>query len=326
VYIDAGSYLVTETIYIPSGSKLFGESYPVILSSGSFFADSSNPQPVVQVGKAGESGSVQMSNVILSGKGAQAGAIFIEYNLASSQGSGLWDVHTRVGGFAGSDLQVAQCLKQPDSSAINPACIAAFMSMHVTQSASGLYMENNWLWVADHDIEDSNSTQITIYASRGLLIESTAGGNWLYGTAVEHHQIYQYNVANTQDIFMGQIQTETPYYQPTPVGPFSINATYSDPTTNGVDAWGLNVKSSQGVLIYGAGTYSFFDDYNVTCSNQGVTPKCQTEIVNIEGNVDISIYNLNTVGSDSMIAVDGNSIASWADNQNGFISTIALFR
>jgi glucan 1,3-beta-glucosidase len=140
--------------------------------------------------------------LILSGKGAQAGAIFIEYNLASARGSGLWDVHTRVGGFAGSDLQVAQCAKAPGDPTIKTECIAAFMSMHISPSASGVYMENNWLWVADHDIEDTNLSQITIYAGRGMLVESAAGGNWLYGTAVEHHQLYEYNLASTKDIVM----------------------------------------------------------------------------------------------------------------------------
>lgn len=97
-------------------------------------------------------------------------------------------------------------------------------------------------------------------------------------------------------------------------------------SNNLADGWGLNVKDSDNVLVYGAGLYSFFNNYNVTCSNQGVTTKCQSQIFNVEGNSQVSVYNLNTVGSDSMIAIGGNSIASWADNQNGFISTVALFR
>lgn len=31
------------------------------------------------------------------------------------------------------------------------------------------------------------------------------------GTSVEHHALYQYQLANTKDVFMGFIQTETPY-------------------------------------------------------------------------------------------------------------------
>jgi glucan 1,3-beta-glucosidase len=155
----------------------------------------------------------------LSTQGQQGGAILIEYNLASTSGSGLWDVHTRIGGFAGSELQVAQCAKAPGSSTIVQDCIAAvsslymhfssstltetqFMSIHITKTASGAYLENNWFWVADHDIEDPSLSQITIYAGRGLLVESTAGGNWFYGTAVEHHQLYEYNLASTKDLVL----------------------------------------------------------------------------------------------------------------------------
>lgn len=42
------------------------------------------------------------------------------------------------------------------------------------------------------------------------VIESTAGTFWLYGTGSEHHVLYQYQLSGTQNIFMGQIQTETP--------------------------------------------------------------------------------------------------------------------
>lgn len=31
------------------------------------------------------------------------------------------------------------------------------------------------------------------------------------GTSVEHHTLYQYQLANTKDVYMGFIQTETPY-------------------------------------------------------------------------------------------------------------------
>ena len=180
VYFDAGIYKVTTTISIPPGAKIVGETYPVIMGSGSFFSDMSNPQPVVQVGSAaGETGVVEWSDMIVSTQGATEGAILIEWNLSSpsSGPSGMWDVHTRIGGFTGSNLQVAQCAvgdAQP-----NTNCIAAFQSMHITPVASGVYMENVWLWSADHDIDDASDTQISVYSGRGLLVESTAGNIWL---------------------------------------------------------------------------------------------------------------------------------------------------
>lgn len=111
----------------------------------------------------------------------------MEYNLGTyEQGAaGLWDVHTRIGGFAGSQLQTEQCEKTPDidinAGNLVKECIAAYMSIHVTKFATGLYMENIWLWTADHDLDDArnNNTQITIYAGRGLHIESQRGVLWL---------------------------------------------------------------------------------------------------------------------------------------------------
>lgn len=48
---------------------------------------------------------------------------------------------------------------------------------------------------------------LTLYT---IDIESTAGTVWLYGTAVEHHVLYNYQFANTQNIFASELQTETP--------------------------------------------------------------------------------------------------------------------
>jgi len=70
----------------------------------------------------------------------------IEVNIAATGiPTGIWDVHTRIGGFTGSDLQVSDCLKTP-STTINATnfptqCIAAFLSMHITTGASGIYIE-----------------------------------------------------------------------------------------------------------------------------------------------------------------------------------------
>jgi glucan 1,3-beta-glucosidase len=333
VYFDAGTYLVKKTVFFPAGVHIVGESYSVIMSSGSFFASKDSPKAVVQVGTSGQNGHIEWSDMIVSTQGAQAGAILIEYNLASpsSLPSGIWDVHTRVGGFAGSKLQLADCPKTPSTvivaSNLAQNCIAAFLSVHITSLASGLYMENNWLWVADHDVEDANVSQITIYAGRGLLIESVTGGIWLVGTAVEHHQMYQYQLANTKDIFMGQIQTETAYYQPNPDAtiPFASLSAYHDPVFSPGDlGWGVRVVDSSNILVYGAGLYSFFSNYNLTCSNQGNGETCQNRVLSVDAQSTVKVYNLNTVGVTKMATVAGSDIASFKDNLNGFVDTIAL--
>lgn len=185
VFFDAGTYKITKTLHIPPNSRIVGESYSVILSSGSFFANINDPQPVVKVGNPGQAGNVEWSDMIVSTQGPQAGAILIEWNLATDGNvpSGMWDVHARVGGFTGSELQVAQCPKTPNiqtpPAAINERCICAFLSMHITKSASNLYLENVWIWTADHDLDDATSTQISVFSGRGLLVESSRGRIWL---------------------------------------------------------------------------------------------------------------------------------------------------
>ena len=181
VFFDAGTYLITTTLHIPPGSRIIGETYPVILSSGPFFNDIQNPKPVIQVGNPGDTGHVEWGDMIVSTQGTQAGAILIEWNLSSpaASPSGIWDVHTRIGGFTGSQLTVNECPKSPGNGDVNAKCIAAYMSMHITPSASGLYLENNWFWTADHDIDAPGNPQISVYAGRGVLVESQEGNIWL---------------------------------------------------------------------------------------------------------------------------------------------------
>jgi glucan 1,3-beta-glucosidase len=211
LFVDHGDYLVTSTIYIPPGSRIVGESFSVILSSGSFFDKMNAPKPVVQIGKPGDQGVVEWSDMIVSTKGRQRGAILFEYNInsPSTTPTGVWDVHARIGGFAGSNLQLAQCPTTPSktttSANLVKRCISGYLTVHITTSAAGLYLENDWIWVADHDVEDPSLRQITVYAGRGLLDESTTGPIWLVGTAVEHHVKYEYQFVNTQNVFAGQV-------------------------------------------------------------------------------------------------------------------------
>ncbi|KAI1322736.1 glycoside hydrolase family 55 protein [Xylariaceae sp. FL0255] len=330
VFLDYGLYVITDTISVPDGTKIIGEGYPVLMASGSKFGDITSPVPMLQVGAtSGASGTVWFSDFVVGTKGSAPGAVLIEWNLASPSGSpsGMWDVHGRVGGFTGSDLQVAQCPTSPGSSSINTNCIGAYMQMHITASASGLYMENTWFWTADHDIDDASNTQVTIFTGRGLYCESTVGTFWMYGTAVEHNELYNYQFANTNTIFASMFQTETPYYQPSPSnpGPWTINSSLNDPTSS--FAWGLRIYKSSDMFIYGAGHYSFFSNYDsTTCPTFAGGDDCQTDIVSIESSSNINIYSLNTIGSVNMIDVDGSGIAKATDNENVYPSTIILFR
>ncbi len=108
------------------------------------------------------------------------------------------------------------------------------------------------------------------------------------------------------------------------------------------------------VGVYGAGLYSFFDDYNncesPTLSFPGPPPtpptaeipntntpqacsfpqfsNCQPSTFSIEGpqTSNINIYNLNTVGASSMASRDGKELASAVENTGVFPDEIAVLR
>lgn len=69
------------------------------------------------------------------------------------------------------------------------------------------------------------------------------------------------------------------------------------------------------------------DTNGTACSAVNNNETCQTMIFDIEGpSSNINVYNLNTVGSTSLVNRDGKSLANYADNVNVFPDTIALFK
>ncbi|KAI9855770.1 MAG: hypothetical protein M1824_005843 [Vezdaea acicularis] len=335
IYFDHGAYVISSTVKVPKDIKITGEIWPIILISGSAFQDEANPIPAFQVGQPGDTGTVEISDLVFEVKGPQPGAIMMEWNVADPSGapasSGLWDVHWRIGGSAGTSLQSDKCAKTP-STITNPnsACVGSFMMMHVTKTAS-IYMENVWFWVADHELDLSDHGQINIYNGRGVLIESQTGAVWLYGTASEHSQLYNYQLANAKGVYMGLIQTETAYMQSNPnaMVPFKQNPTYNDPTFSECKdkvgcpkTWGLRVLDSSDLLVYGAGLYSFFENYDQTCL---ATESCQENMVSIENSTAIHLFGLSTKASTNMVTVNGAGVVDQKDNRNNFCSTLALF-
>ncbi|KAH7219761.1 pectate lyase superfamily protein-domain-containing protein [Fusarium oxysporum] len=127
VYVPFGVYIITDTVEIP--------------------VDPLKPRVTVRVGLPGQVGVVEIQNMMMTVKGATAGAIMMEWNVhESGQGSaGLWDTHFRVGGAAGTDLTVKDCPKL--SGKVNPNCVAASLMLHLTPDSSG-YFENSYdVWV-----------------------------------------------------------------------------------------------------------------------------------------------------------------------------------
>lgn len=64
------------------------------------------------------------------------------------------------------------------------------------------------LIASDHELDLADHNQIDIYNGRGAFIESQAPV-WMYGTAFERSMLYNYQIANAKEIYMGVIQSET---------------------------------------------------------------------------------------------------------------------
>lgn len=339
LYFDHGAYIITKTIEVPANIRIVGEVWPLIMISGGFFSDPSNPQPAFRIGKPGDTGNVEISDMMFQTKGPVPGAIMMQWNVQeASQGSvGMWDTHFRVGGSAGTDLQQAQCDSRT-SSDFRPECAASFLMMHITQSASG-YFENNWFWVADHDLDlprqtpkpKATDTQISLFNGRGILAESQ-GPLWLWGTASEHSALYNYQFSNAKNVFMAGIQTETAYMQPAPnslSSGFTPNAAFSDPDfldctdDNCKKTWGMRITNSQDIFMFGGGLYSFFQDYTQDCTE---TEDCQINMIDLQCSTGVHLYGLATKASINSVTVHGQAAVLGKDNPNNFAATVLLYQ
>ncbi|KAH7925008.1 glycoside hydrolase family 55 protein [Leucogyrophana mollusca] len=325
IFFDAGTYYVTDTILIPAGAQIVGEAWSVIIGGGDRFQDQNHPHVMVKVGEAYTEGVLEITDIIFSTVGPAPGAIVIEWNVHEpwdqQGGAGMWDSHIRLGGAIGTDLQVSQC----PISTINPSCQAAFLGLHLTPGSSA-YLEGTWVWTADHDLDDPLSQQTNVFTGRGILSESL-GPVWMIGTA-EHSALYQYNLVNAQNHWIGFAQTETPYYQPVPTAPapYSSNRAYNDPVFSDdiIKAWALYVQKSWDIVVFGAGFYSFFQNYTQDCL---ATYTCQNQIFNVDSDSTVQVYSLSTVGTTYQLSVKQQGVINQSDNADGFQQTAtAWFR
>ena len=340
-YFPAGIYAVGSTVFIPTGSKLQGSSWSQIQGGGFYFGDMQAPKVVVQVGNKGDVGSLEIVEMLFSVRGPTAGAILMEWNVAAAKNgaAGMWDSHFRIGGGMGTDLDLDHCPKFSQ----NDECIAASLMFRITPQASG-YFENVWAWLADHDNDasvfnqpDSTITQISIFGARGMLIESQ-GPSWFYGSGSEHSVMYNYLLSGAKDVYMGHIQTESPYFQPVPAAPapfaqqkrfpndpdFSkCNVTANSDNGQCRYAWGLRIVDSADVTIHSAGLYSFFNAYYQDCID---THNCQERILEVTGSTGVVIFNLFTVATVQIAnGIDGSQVLQTDSNQRGYTTEVSVW-
>lgn len=348
VYVPHGTYYLESTVTFPPGTRIIGEVWPVLMGGGALFQNSSNPQPVIRVGEPGDSGIMEISDLIFSTRGPAAGAIIVEWNireLDGQQGSAaLWDSHIRVGGFAGTNLEADKCAREQP---LSDNCRASFLNLHLT-SGSSAYLENMWVWTADHDLDYGNRGQVNLLSGRGVLIESSQGPVWMYGCASEHAVLYQYNIVNANNIFISLAQTETAYFQgkgravASQEEPLQISK-YHDPnfdlstaqssaspfqnpnSTYENRGLGMRIANSTNTFIYGAGFYSFFDNYNQSQVSNRRSQKRILWLQDLNDDANVWVLNLYTVGVEKMVTVDGEDTVDEGKLRNGFGNTLAVW-
>ncbi|USW48104.1 Putative pectate lyase superfamily protein [Septoria linicola] len=320
-YFPQGVYLVTDTIYVPPGSRLVGQVLTIITASGEHFGDGDSPQPMIRVGEPGEVGVAEFSDLLFTAADVLPGLILVEVNLAGSQQGDVsfHNVHYRIGGATDSLLQT-KCQEE------SKPCKAAFMVLYLRETSS-TYIENSWLWTADHDLDDTYNQQIG--TGRGLYIEASKGPTWLVGTGSEHHTFYAYQFRDAQNVFAALMQVESPYWQPTPQAPAPWTpdvATWHDPDFSTCQRnisqcsmqWALRMLGSetQTVNIYGMGVWVFFNGPNYgACS--GPKGSCQVNVVEIDAEHGFVMYNLNTKSVLNMITRSNGTVVATQNENNG---------
>eukprot|EP00672_Neobodo_designis_P024626 CAMPEP_0174837674 /NCGR_PEP_ID=MMETSP1114-20130205/6903_1 /TAXON_ID=312471 /ORGANISM="Neobodo designis, Strain CCAP 1951/1" /LENGTH=737 /DNA_ID=CAMNT_0016071747 /DNA_START=39 /DNA_END=2252 /DNA_ORIENTATION=+ len=292
VLLPYGTYFVSRTVVVPTGTRLEGQVWTRIAATGAYFANASQPRVMLQLGEPGDIGTMQLADLLLTVQGPAPGAVLVRWNTrAALPGDcGAWDVHFRIGGAQGTGLTGAECpTTTPFPSAAGAACQAAHTLLHLAPSSGNVYLENVWGWVADHDID--SGVQTNIFAGRGLVSEAQHGGVWTFGVAFEHSFLGQFILNKPGAAHLLVVpQTETPYYQPmfpldasTPGIGYNATADPSYGTAaapNAMHAYGVYfaaASASAPLWIVGAGHYSFFDNWNSTVCGSVVAP-CQRVI------------------------------------------------
>ncbi|OTB04165.1 glycoside hydrolase family 55 protein [Hypoxylon sp. CI-4A] len=334
LFFPHGTYLVSDTLVFPPGSRVVGEAWSAISATGSKFSDSSAPAPMIRVGEPGDVGAAQFSDMLFTVADVLSGCTLLEVNMAGEQPGdvGFWNTHFRVGGAADSRTR-EKC--GPGVTTDPSACKAAFLLAHFTASSS-VYVDNMWGWTADHDLENASNPLTNpqyISVGRGILIESTKP-SWFVGLGSEHNTLYEVNINNAENVFIGFQQSETPYWQgsnstprtPDPWGPVALD---SDPDF----AWCAEndvhcrmsiyqrVSGSKDLSLYAGGFWTFFNG-NEPC---GDGEDCQRDAVRIENTTGVSSFGVGVNHVANLVVQDGEPVVTSAENKGGWYANAAAY-
>lgn len=259
-FLPFGVYRTQTTITIPSGTELVGNGWSTISGYGSAFANVSDPTPVVQIGTAGETGTAHLQDLRFTVGEQLPGAIILQVNMAGDA-PGDVSVHNSLITIGGTPDSTINC--------DDPAtCMSTYIGMHLAETSTA-YIDNVWVWLADH-YTDGSTGQTNSAAKSGVLIEATQG-TWLSGLAAEHFWLANVEYNNATNVFLSLLQSETNYYQgsgtlavtPSPWTPTSYDPDFSWCNSTDVDCpktVAQYYNGGDGLRTYASASWNF-DSY-----------------------------------------------------------------
>ncbi|KAJ3556896.1 hypothetical protein NPX13_g10039 [Xylaria arbuscula] len=331
IFVDAGTYILKDTVTIPKDAKIVGETWSQFAASGIRFSDATKPVVMLKVGNSGDVGTVELQDLILTSKGPTPGVILMEWNvLAKSAGAAaLWDVHVRLGGATGTELTPAEC--PAITSGTNPArCQVASMLLHVTKNASAT-------------LTTCGSGYLTTWSTTPILLTLSTGwsrtrctalaaclskAKRLHGCMARPRNIQSI----TSIISMPPEISSPPFYRqsrltssqrqlPRRLSNNAVGVLAGDPdySCNGSDSdgcdesWAVIMRNCQNIHIAAAGTYSWFRTYSQDCIDGHA---CQKALWLLDKNYNNNrLQNIIAIGAKNMIVSPGAAAISSSTNQ-----------
>ena len=100
VYVDAGTYILTDTVIVPKGSHIVGENWAQLAAYGPKFQNPKQPKVMLRIGEPGDIGQMELQDLVFTSKGPTPGAVFVEWNIKGYTGApgsaGMWGESTFI--------------------------------------------------------------------------------------------------------------------------------------------------------------------------------------------------------------------------------------
>jgi len=178
LFFPHGTYILTDTLLIPPGSRLIGEAWSTLSAYGSKFKDPKNLKAMIKIGNPGDVGVAQLTDFLFTTSDFLPGAVLVGINMAG-------DMPGNVGGFNCHFMITGGSTTSCKTPA---ACTTARLCAHFTASSSA-YWENSWA-------TGQSGGSATPGAAGGFLIEAV-NGTWILGLGTGEFDIQPHSMQNS---------------------------------------------------------------------------------------------------------------------------------